>query len=63
MQGHLNLARLLSLRWAPELSTYDALYKIAATLIRKSNSFSDIYLFAKYPLLKRKLFNACINEL
>lgn len=36
------LARLLSLRWAPELSAYDALYKIAATLIRKSNSFSAI---------------------
>lgn len=36
------LARLLSLRWAPELSSFDALYKIAATLIRKSNSFSAI---------------------
>lgn len=30
------LARLLSLRWAPELSAYDALYKMAATLVRKS---------------------------
>ena len=28
------LARLLSLRWAPELSAYDALYKMAATLVR-----------------------------
>lgn len=36
------LARLLSLRWAPELSAYDALYKMAATLIRKSNAFSAI---------------------
>lgn len=36
------LARILSLRWAPELSSYDALYKIAATLVRKSNSFSAI---------------------
>lgn len=36
------LARMLSLRWAPELSSYDALYKIAATLVRKSNSFSAI---------------------
>lgn len=36
------LARLLSLRWAPELSTFDALYKMAATLIRKSNAFAAI---------------------
>lgn len=36
------LARLLSLRWAPELSTYDALYKMAATLIRKSNAFAAV---------------------
>ena len=37
------LARLLSLRWAPELSAYDALYKIAAHLVRYSNSFSLIF--------------------
>ena len=36
------LARILSLRWAPELSAYDALYKIAATLIRKSNAFAVV---------------------
>lgn len=37
------LARLLSLRWAPELSAYDALYKIGAHLVRYSNSFSVIF--------------------
>ena len=36
------LARLLSLRWSPELSAYDALYKIAAALVRKSNSFAAV---------------------
>ena len=36
------LARLLSLRWAPELSAYDALYKMAATLVRKSNAFAAV---------------------
>ena len=36
------LARLLSLRWTPELSAYDALYKMAATLIRKSNAFAVV---------------------
>lgn len=37
------LARLLSLRWAPELSAYDALYKMTAQLIRKSNAFAVIF--------------------
>ena len=36
------LARLLSLRWSPELSTYDALYKMASTLVRKSNAFAAV---------------------
>lgn len=36
------LARLLSLRWAPELSAYDALYKMSATLVRKSNAFAAV---------------------
>ena len=36
------LARLLSLRWSPELSTYDALYKMAAQLIRRSNAFAIV---------------------
>lgn len=36
------LAKLLSLRWSPELSAYDALYKIAAALVRKSNSFAAV---------------------
>ena len=37
-----NLARLLSLRWSPELSTYDALYKMAAQLVKTSNAFAVI---------------------
>ena len=36
------LARLLSLRWSPELSAYDALYKMASTLVRKSNAFAAV---------------------
>ena len=38
------LAKLLSLRWSPELSVYDALYKMAAQLVRKSNAFAVIFL-------------------
>lgn len=37
------LSKILSLRWSPELSTYDALYKIASDLVYKSNSFSVIF--------------------
>ena len=37
------LARLLSLRWSPELSAYDALYKMASTLVRKSNAFAAVF--------------------
>ena len=33
---------MLSLRWSPELSTYDALYKMAAQLIRRSNAFAIV---------------------
>lgn len=36
------LARLLSLRWSPECSTYDALYKMAAQLVSHSNAFSVV---------------------
>lgn len=37
------LARLLSLRPCPEMSTYDFLYRIASDLVYKSNSFSVIF--------------------
>lgn len=37
------LARLLSLRPCPEMSTYDFLYRIAADLVYTSNSFSVIF--------------------
>lgn len=47
------LARMLSLRWAPELSAYDAMYKIAATLIRKSNSFSAIIYTKDYSRIDK----------
>lgn len=43
------LARLLSLRWAPELSAYDALYKMAATLVRKSSVKRNYQQFMKTP--------------
>lgn len=48
-----HLARLLSLRWAPELSTYDALYKMAATLIRKSNTFAGIFYNEDFTKVKQ----------
>lgn len=38
-----SLAKLLALRWTPEMSSYDALYKMAATLVRKSNSFAVVF--------------------
>ena len=37
------LAKLLQLRWAPELSVYDALYKMAANLVEQSNSFAVLF--------------------
>ena len=37
------LARLLTLRPCPEMSTYDFLYRIAADLVYTSNSFSVIF--------------------
>lgn len=37
------LAKLLSLRWSPELSTYDALYKMTAQLVRNSNAFAIVF--------------------
>lgn len=37
------LAKLLQLRWAPELSVYDALYKMAANIVRQSNSFAVVF--------------------
>ena len=50
------LARLLSLRWAPELSAYDALYKMAATLVRKSNAFAAV-MYNKDCGLRIRLIN------
>lgn len=38
-----SLSKLLSLRWAPELSSYDALYKISSLLLRNSNAFSAVF--------------------
>ena len=37
------LARILTLRPCPEMSTYDFLYRIAADLVYTSNSFSVIF--------------------
>lgn len=37
------LSRLLSLRWAPELDTYSALYKMASDLVYNSNAYAVIF--------------------
>lgn len=37
------LAKLLSLRWSPEITPYDALYKMASDLVYKSNAFAVIF--------------------
>ena len=37
------LTRLLSLRWAPELDTYSALYKMASDLVYHSNAYAVIF--------------------
>ena len=34
------LSRLLALRWAPEYTPYDALYKMASDLVYRSNAFA-----------------------
>jgi Phage-related protein len=47
------LAKMLSLRWSPELSAYDALYRIASDVVRKSNSFSVIFYSKDYSRIER----------
>lgn len=37
------LARMLSLRWNPEMTPYDALYKMASDLVYRSNAFAVIF--------------------
>ena len=37
------LARLLSLRWAAEITPFDGLYKMASDLVYKSNAFAVIF--------------------
>lgn len=37
------LSRLLSVRWAPELDAYNALYKMAAQLVYHSNAYAVIF--------------------
>ncbi len=37
------LARLLSTRWAPEYTPFDALYKMTSDLVYKSNAFAVIF--------------------
>ena len=37
------LSRLLALRWAPEYTPYDALYKMASDLVYRSNAFAVIF--------------------
>lgn len=47
------LSKMLSLRWSPELSVYDALYKIASDLIRKSNSFAVVFYSKDYSRIEK----------
>ena len=37
------LSKLLSLRWSPEITPFDGLYKMAADLVYKSNAFAVIF--------------------
>ena len=37
------LAKILSVRWAPEYTPFDALYKMASDLVYKSNAFAVIF--------------------
>lgn len=37
------LSKILSVRWAPELDTYSALYKMAANLVYHSNAYAVIF--------------------
>lgn len=37
------LSRILSLRWAPDMDTYSALYKIASDLVYHSNAYAIIF--------------------
>lgn len=46
------LARLLSTRWAPEYTPYDALYKMASDLVYKSNAFAIIFYTDDYTRVK-----------
>ena len=46
------LAKMLSLRWAPELSSYDAQYKMAANLVRHSNAFAVIFYTEDFTRIK-----------
>lgn len=46
------LARLLSMRPCPELSTYDFLYRMASDLVYKSNAFAVIFYNEDYTKVK-----------
>lgn len=46
------LAKLLSTRWAPEYTPYDALYKMAADLVYRSNAFAIIFYTDDYTRVK-----------
>lgn len=37
------LAKLLSLRWSPEITPFDGLYKMASDLVYKSNAFAVVF--------------------
>ena len=47
------LARLLSSRWAPEMSAYDALYKMASDLVYTSNAFAVIFYNRDYTKVEQ----------
>lgn len=46
------LAKLLAWRWSPELTPYDALYKMASDLVYKSNAFAVIFYTEDFAKVK-----------
>lgn len=42
------LAKLLSLRWSPEITPFDGLYKMASDLVYKSNAFAVVFYNADF---------------
>lgn len=46
------LSKILSLRWGPELTAYDALYKMASDLVYRSNAFAVVFYTEDFTKIK-----------